>query len=298
MRAARVHSYGGPEVIRHEEVPLPEPGPGQVLVHVAATSFNPSEAALRSGLLRDVLPTALPYTLGWDFSGTIAAVGAGVTGWAPGDRVIGRLDGGGAAAEYVAAPADVLAAAPAAVPLTDAAAIPVAALTAWQALFEHAKVTAGHRVLINGAGGGVGSFAVQLAGHAGATVIATASARSAAAVRALGADQIVDYTAEALPGGNDAVINLAGIGRDAAAELATLVRPGGVAVSIATPIPSGAGRHFVARNDPAQLERIVSLIEAGDLTVDIAESHPLTELASIHRRSETGRTRGKVILIP
>jgi NADPH:quinone reductase-like Zn-dependent oxidoreductase/uncharacterized protein YbjT (DUF2867 family) len=298
MRAARVHAYGGPEVIRYEQAPVPTPGPGELLIHVAATSFNPSETALRSGLLPVLLPATLPYTLGWDVAGTVAAVGPGVGRWAPGDRVIGRLDAGGAAAEYVVAPADVLAAAPATVSLPGAAAIPVAALTAWQALFEHAKVTAGQRVLVNGAGGGVGGFTVQLAKHAGATVIATASARSVAAVRALGADQIVDYTSEPLPGEVDAVINLAGISLDAAAELASLVRPGGVAVSIATPLPSSAATHFVTRNDPLQLAQIVALVDAGELTVDIAELHPLADLASIHHRSETGQIRGKIILIP
>ncbi|MFB9893333.1 zinc-binding dehydrogenase [Planobispora takensis] len=313
MRAARIHAYGGPEVIRHEEAPIPEPGPGEVLVRVAATSFNPSEAALRSGLLRQVLPVAFPYTLGWDVSGTVAAVGPGVTRWAPGDRVIGRLDGGGAAAEYVAAPAGVLVAAPVSVPAADAAAIPVAALTAWQAVFEHAKAETGHRVLVNGAGGGVGGFTVQLARLAGATVIATASARSAAAVRSLGADQVVDYTAEPLPDDVDAVINLAAVGPEDAARLVALVRPGGVAVSAATPLPAAPPLpdsprsapppsvtvlHFVARNDPGQLARIVSLLDTGELTVDVSESRPLAEAAAVHRRSEAGRTRGKIVLIP
>ncbi|MFD1939884.1 zinc-binding dehydrogenase [Nonomuraea mangrovi] len=293
-RAARIHEYGSAEVIRHEEAPLPAPGPGEVLVRVAATSFNPSETGLRAGLLQAVLP----YTLGWDVSGTVVAVGAGVTRWSRGDRVIGRLDGGGAAAEYVAAPAAALAAAPRAIPPADAAAIPVAALTAWQAVFEHAEVSAGTRVLINGAGGGVGGFAVQLAKRAGATVIATAGPRSAGVVRSQGADRIVDYTAEPLPGGVDAVINLVGVDEGKAAELASLVRPGGVAVSIATPLPSPAATHFVTRNDPAQLAQIVALVDAGDLTVDVAESLPLSELASVHRRSEAGLTRGKIILIP
>ncbi|GAA2733000.1 NAD(P)H-binding protein [Actinocorallia aurantiaca] len=297
MRAARIHSYGGPEVIRHEEVPLPSPGPGEVLIRVAATSFNPSEAGLRLGLLQDVLSVTLPCTLGVDVSGTIVSLGPGATGWAVGDRVVGRLDGGsGAAAEYATAPADVLVAAPRTIPLADAAALPVAGLTAWQAVFEHAEVTEGLRVLVNGAGGGVGGFAVQLAKRAGATVIATAGPRSAAAVRALGADQVVDYTAEPLPGGVDVVLNLVPLAPDAAAGLVSLLRPGGAAVSVATPLPGGV--HFVARNDPSQLARLVALVDAGDLTVDIAESHPLAELASIHRRSENGRTRGKIIVIP
>lgn len=296
MRVARIHDYGGPETIRFDVVPVPEPGPGAVLIRVTATSFNPSETALRSGQLREVLPLPLPYTLGWDVSGTVIQLGLGVTAFAPGDRVIGRLDTGGAAAEYVVATTDVLVAAPAVLPLDTAAAIPVAALTAWQAVFEHAKVTTGQRVLINGAGGGVGGFAVQLAKRAGAVVLATASERSAAAIRALGADQIIDYTNEPLPTGVDAVINLAGIDPTAAAALATLVRPGGRLVSIATPIPADTAVHFVTRNDAAQLAQIVALVDSHGLKIDIAESLPLTELASVHRRSEAGQIRGKITL--
>lgn len=298
MRAARIHAYGSAENIRYDVVPVPQPGPGAVLIRVAATSFNPSETALRSGALRAFMPLQLPYTLSWDVSGTVVRIGSGVTEFAPGDRVLGRLDSGGAAAEYVVATTDVLAAAPVGLPLEDAAAIPVAALSAWQAVFEHAKVTPGQRVLINGAGGGVGGFAVQLAKRAGAVVLATASARSAAAIRAFGADEIIDYTTEPLPTDVDAVINLAAIDPTAAAELATLVRPGGRLVSIATPIPADSAVHFVTRNDTAQLARIVALVEANELRIDIAESLPLTELAAVHQRSEAGRIRGKITLRP
>ncbi|GAA0842433.1 NmrA family NAD(P)-binding protein [Streptosporangium amethystogenes subsp. fukuiense] len=307
MKAARIHEYGDASVIRYEEVPRPAAGPGEVLIRVAATSFNPSETALRSGVLRAVLPVDLPCVLGWDVSGTIAEVGDDVEGLAVGDRVIGRLDAGGAAAEYVAAPADVLAKAPATVPLTDAAAIPVAALTAWQALFEHAHITAGRRVLINGAGGGVGMFAVQLARHAGATVAATASGRSAAAVRRYGADQIIDYTttalADALDGPVDAVVNLAPVSPEAAVILVSLLRPGGVIASVTTPVelPADAdvtALHMVARNDTKQLSEIVELLDAGVLVVDVAESHPLSNLTLVHRRSEAGRTHGKITILP
>jgi NADPH:quinone reductase-like Zn-dependent oxidoreductase len=249
-------------------------------------------------MLREVLPLDLPHTLGWDVAGTIERLGAGVAGWTRGDRVIARLDAGGAAAEYVTAPAQVLAGAPRTIPLAEAAAIPVAALTAWQALFEHAKVPSGHRVLINGAGGGVGGFAVQLAKDAGATVIATASARSTAAVRSLGADQVVDYTSDALPGQMDVVINLAAISPAAAAKLATLIQPGGLAVSIATPIPHSAATHFVTRNDPAQLDQIVNLVDSGRLIINVAESHSLDAISSVHRRSEAGQTHGKIIFVP
>lgn len=293
MNAARFAKYGPPEVIELQQVPVPAPGPGEVLVQVAATSFNPTETALRSGMLQEVFPLALPYTLGWDVAGTVVR-GAGR--WVPGDRVIGRLDAGGAAAGYVVAPADALAAAPESVPLAEAAAIPVAGLTAWQAVFEHVKAAKGHKVLINGAGGGIGGFAVQLAKVAGAHVVATASARSAAAVAAQGADEVVDYTAESLPGGMDAMINLAPVSADSAARLAELVRPGGSAVSAATPIPGYP--HFVARNDPAQLSELVAVIEAGEVGLDIAETLPLSDVPAVHARSEAGRTRGKIIFVP
>ncbi|MCX5195585.1 NADP-dependent oxidoreductase [Streptomyces sp. NBC_00249] len=307
MKAARFHEYGGPSVIRHEDVPLPRPASGEVLVRVAATSFNPTEAALRSGQAQRFFPLELPYTLGWDVAGTVAGTGPGTEGFTVGDRVVARLDGGGAAAEYVRAPAALLVPAPASVPLAHAAALPVAGLTAWQAVFEHGKVAAGQRVLVNGAGGGVGGFVTQLAKYAGAQVIATAGARSADAVRRQGADQVVDYTATpldtALDGPVDTLLNLVPLSPPDAAALVPLVRPGGRIVSIATPVepPPGSGvtaTHMVARNDVAHLTALVELLDAGTLTLDISGSHPLAGLAHVHHLSETGRIRGKVVLVP
>lgn len=307
MKATRIHEYGDPAVIRYESVPRPVPNPGEVLIQVATTSFNPTETSLRSGLLRAMFSLDLPYTLGWDVAGTVVEIGGSVHTLAVGDRVIGRLDSGGAAAEYVAAPADTLVQAPAAIPLANAAAIPVAGLTAWQAVFEHARITPGQRVLVNGAGGGVGGFAVQLAKHAGAQVIATASPRSAAAVRQSGADQIIDYTASpvcvAVEKPVDTILNLIAISPLEAAALIPLVRPGGVIVSIATPIepPVDAplsARHMVARNDVNHRATLVKLVDAGTVRLDIAASRPLADLAAVHRDAESGHTRGKTILIP
>ncbi|HUR01427.1 MAG TPA: NADP-dependent oxidoreductase [Nonomuraea sp.] len=291
MSAARIHEYGDASVIRYDRIPRPSPGPGEVLVRVAATSFNPSEVGLRAGFLRDMLPVTLPYTLGLDLSGTVVEVGAGVRGPAVGDRVIGLVEG--AAAEYTVAAASALVRAPERLPPADAAAIPVAGLTAWQAVHEHARIAPGQRVLINGAGGGVGLFAVQLAKLAGATVIATASPRSAAAVRRYGADEIVDYTTTPLPDGMDVVLNLAAIHPEQAAALADL---GEAVVTIATPIESPRATYFVARNDPAQLARLVALIDKGELVVEITESHPLTGLDGVHRRAEAGQTHGKITI--
>ncbi|MFC0528951.1 NADP-dependent oxidoreductase [Phytohabitans kaempferiae] len=298
----RIHRYGDASAIQADDVPRPAPAPGEVLVRVAGTSFNPSEIGWRSGLLRAVAELDLPWTLGGEVSGTVVEAGAGVTALAPGDRVVGRVDDGGAAAEYLTAPASTLVAAPAAAPLAHAAALPIAGLTAWQAVFEHARIAPRQRVLVNGAGGGVGGFAVQLAKHAGAYVIATASGRSAEAVRALGADQIVDYTAgplaDALDEPVDALLHLVpASGKKAAA----LVRPGGVAVSATVPLPAAAGTravHFVARNDTDQLAALVALVDAGAVRVDVAATRPLTDLAAVHREAEAGLLRGKTILTP
>ncbi|WP_246364393.1 alcohol dehydrogenase catalytic domain-containing protein [Nonomuraea rhodomycinica] len=284
MRAARIHEYGDASVISLDEVPVPRPGPDEVLIRVAATSFNPSEVGLRMGLLRDVLGVTLPHTLGWDVAGTVVT-GAGE--FAPGDRVIGLVDG--AAAEYAVAKASMLARAPERIPLADAAAVPVAGLTAWQAMFEHARIRRGSRVLINGAGGGVGLFAVQLAKHAGAYVVATAGPRSAAAVRARGADEIVDYTTTPLPGGNDVLINLVAGVPASVAELAEEF------VSITQPIEHPRAVRFVARNDPGQLAELVALIDKGVVDVE-ADARPLESLADLHRAAERGALRGKVVL--
>ncbi|MFF4986273.1 NADP-dependent oxidoreductase [Streptosporangium saharense] len=308
MKAALFHGYGGTEVIQVGRVPVPVAGPGEVLVQIAATSFNPSDTALRAGALREVLPLTFPYIPGWDVSGIVVSVGAGVTRWSIGGRVMGRADSGGAAAEFAAVSASLLVEAPASAvrvgsgpepaagALALAVAIPVAGLTAWQTVHEHTNVSAGQRVLVNGAGGGVGGFAVQLVKLAGATVIATASPRSAATVTELGADEVIDYTASPLPSGMDVVINLAPVSRETAAGLATLLRPGGTAVSVATPIPGHPS--FTARNVPAQLAELGALVAKGELRLDVTEAVALEELARVHRRSEAGRTRGKIIVLP
>ncbi|WP_426503926.1 NADP-dependent oxidoreductase [Dactylosporangium sp. McL0621] len=287
MKAIRIHTYGDASVLRLDDVPVPVPGDGQVLVEVAGTSFNPSEVGLRNGWLRGVVELSLPYTLGWDLAGTVASAGGGLN---PGDRVLGRVDGGAAAGFAVADPA-LLVPAPAAVPLAHAAALPVAGVTAWQAVVEHARVAAGQTVFVNGAGGGIGGFAVQLARRAGAHVTATASPRSAAAVRALGADVVHDY-ARGLPAGPfDVVLHLVPGG----AGVPGLVRPGGVLVSVTDRFPPPAV-HFVVRNDPGDLAALVRLVDAGELRLDIAAVRTLAELPDVHRAAEAGRLRGKTIL--
>jgi NADPH:quinone reductase-like Zn-dependent oxidoreductase len=309
MKAIRFHAYGDPDVLRYEEVERPEPAAGEVLVEVAATSFNPADAGIRAGYLREIFPVELPHTPGIDVAGTIAALGAEVTGFAVGDRVIAFLPMllQGASAEYVAAPAELFAPAPATIPLAEAAALPVAAQTAWQALFEHAQLTSGQRVLVNGAGGGVGGFAVQLAKQAGAHVIATASARSAEAVCAAGAEQIIDYAAttpaEAVTEPVDVVLNLVSVDAAAIEALTGLIRDGGVIVTTATPAAGDPdrgvrGTGMQLRADAAQLANLAKMIDAGELTVDVSASYPLSEIARVHELAAAGRIRGKVLLVP
>ncbi|GAA0944334.1 NADP-dependent oxidoreductase [Nonomuraea longicatena] len=302
MTAVRIHDFGGPEAIRHDRVPRPVPGPGQVLVRVAAAGFNPSDTGFRGGLMRGVVPVELPFTLGSEASGTVVQVGAGVTHLRVGDPVTGRTDGG-ATAEYLTADAALMVRVPSVLPLTHAAAVPVAGGTAWQALFEHARTEKGTRVLVNGAGGGVGMFAVQLARHAEAHVIAVAGPRSAGRVRAYGAAQIIDYTRErvleALAGPVDLLVHA--VPSDPG-ELLPAVRSGGALVSVTVPAlpPAGSGvaaHHFVARNDPAQLAGLLALVAAGQVRVD-AEVRPFAELAQVHRDAEAGRISGKVVVRP
>src|SRR4051794_18012041 len=196
MKAVRFHEYGDADVLRYEDAEQPVPGSGEVLVRVAATTFNPVDDGIRGGYLQGPFPVTLPHIPGIDVAGTVEALGEGVENVAVGDAVIGFLPmtAAGASAEYVVAPAEILASAPTSIPLPDAAALPMVALTAWQALFDDAGVAAGQRVLINGAGGAVGGYAVQLAKNAGAHVIATASPRSSEQVRTAGAGEGIDPT--------------------------------------------------------------------------------------------------------
>jgi len=309
VKAVRFYEYGDPEVLRYEDVEQPVPGPGEVRIHVAATAFNPVDAGIRGGYLQVPFPVALPHVPGIDVAGTVDALGANVTGRRVGDRVIGFLPmvPDGAAAEYVLAPTQILADAPASIPLADAAALPSVGLTAWQSLFEHANVRPGQRLLINGAGGAVGGYAIQLARRAGAQVIATASPRSIERVRRAGADEIIAHTtttvADAVSGPVDVVLNLAPIAPAELTTLGSLVRAGGLVLStVPTAVPeetSGVRAVAIfARSDADQLADLVELIDAGDLHVDVAERLPLSDLPAVHARSDAGALPGKVVLLP
>ncbi|ROQ04537.1 NADPH:quinone reductase-like Zn-dependent oxidoreductase [Rathayibacter sp. PhB93] len=308
MQAVRFHEAGGPEVLVQEEIPVPVPGAGQVRLRVAASAFNAADAGMRGGFLP--IPVELPHVPGYDVSGTVDAVGDGVEGVAVGDPVVAFLpmerDGG--AAEYVLAPAEAVVAAPTSLPLADAAALPSVALTAWQALFDDGRLAAGQRVLIVGAGGVVGKYAVQLAKRAGVHVTATAGPRSLDAVRAAGADEIVDHTTTDVLGALgeqvDVLLNLAPLEPERFAALVAAVRDGGAVVSttafLATPGDDSRGVRaatvFVLPNRERVAE-LVALVDAGELNVEVTRRVPLAELPAIHAEAAAGRITGKVIVL-
>lgn len=309
MKAVRFHQHGGPETLGVDEVELRAPGAGEVRLRVAGAAFNPADAGIRAGTLP--IPVALPHIPGYDVSGTVDAVGEGVTEVAVGDAVVGFLPmtEDGAAAEYAIAPAAALATAPAGGPLADAAGLPSVGLTAWQALFDEGGLEPGQRVLIAGAGGSVGGYAVQLAKRAGAHVIATASPRSRASVVAAGADEVIDHTTTALldavEGQVDLLLNLAPLDPAEFAALLPLVRDGGVVVSTTAWMPAPGddergvrGIVVFVRSDTAQLARLVAGIDAGELRLETPRRVTLDGLADVHREAAAGTLRGKVVVVP
>jgi NADPH:quinone reductase-like Zn-dependent oxidoreductase len=311
MKAVRFHEYGGPEVLIYEDIDKPDPGEGEVRVRIAATSFNSVDGNIRAGFMQGPIPVMLPHTPGLDVAGTVDALGAGVSQLKIGDNVVGFLSmvSDGASAEYVLAPAEILATAPTSIPLTDAAALPLVGLTAWQALFEHANLVAGQRVMVNGASGAVGDYVVQLAKTAGAYVIATAAPQSMNKVKTAGADEIIDHTTadviSSLTEPVDVLFNFAPIEPDTFQAMVGVVRSGGVVVSTTVwmPAPGDDARGVRAidmyvRSDARQLSELVERVDRGELRVAVAERVPLAELPALHARAAKGDVSGKVIVVP
>jgi NADPH:quinone reductase-like Zn-dependent oxidoreductase/predicted SnoaL-like aldol condensation-catalyzing enzyme len=310
MRAIQQDVHGSPEVLSEVELPRPVPGMSEVLVAVRAAGVNPTDWGNRAQV-RTI--NRLPLVLGWDVSGVVEAVGMGVTVLKPGDEVFGMLPyphGVGSHAEYVTAPARVLAHKPAGIDHVQAGALPLAALTAYQALVETADVRPGQRVLIHAAAGGVGHLAVQIAKSRGAYVIGTASAAKHDFLRSLGADEVIDYrTVDFAEAVTDIDVVLDPISYDAAARARSLdvLRPGGTLVTL-LPVPVGAdeladiaerGIRFeslLVEADHAGMRAIADLVETGALRAHIEATYPLAEAAKAHALGETGRTTGKIVL--
>ncbi|MFF4577062.1 NADP-dependent oxidoreductase [Streptomyces sp. NPDC001389] len=304
MRAIVVNEWGGPENLVEREIDRPEPGFGEVLVRIHAAGVNPVDWKTRaSGAL---IAWGESPIVGWDVSGTVEAVGPGVTLFAPGDEVYGmphfpRQAGG--YAEYAVAPARQLAAKPASLSHVEAAALPLAALTAWQALVDTADVRPGERVLVHAAAGGVGHLAVQIAKARGAYVIGTASAGKHELLRSLGADEVVDYRAVAFEDVvSDVDVVLDGLGGEVAERSLSVLREGGRLITLPGPddIPADT-RGFRAdwvlvEPDRLGLREIAALADGGALKPLVEAVLPLERAAEAHELGERGRTTGKIVL--
>ncbi|MER5523565.1 NADP-dependent oxidoreductase [Streptomyces sp. NPDC002677] len=307
MQAISQDALGAPDVLHLVERERPEPGVGQVLVAVHAAGVNPTDAQHRGLGLFLGEP---PFTLGWDVSGVVEAVGLGVSLFEVGDEVFGMLpypDGAGAYAEYVTGPVRAFAPKPAALSHTEAAALPMVGLVAWQALVDTADVRPGQRVLVLGAAGGIGHVAVQVAKARGAYVIGTASGDKCDLVRDLGADEVIDYrTADVATQAHDidVVLDLVG-GKDRLRSLQTL-RPGGILVSslpvdfdevTARAVELGVrATNLVVEHDRTAIIGLAALAEAGQLRPHVAATFPLAEAAQAHALAEAGGSTGKLVL--
>lgn len=313
MRAIVIESFGGPEKLELVDLPTPTPEPGEVLIRIAAAGVNPVDWRVRDGSLAHLFPHGFPLVSGWDAAGTIAALGDGVSGFAIGDRVMAYcrkpVIQWGCYADYVTMPADKVVAVPAPLSLTEAAALPLCALTAWQALVKFANLARGQSVLIHAGAGGVGSLALQFARHAGARVATTARAANHDYVRSLGADLAIDYTAADVaaavrdwaPGGVDVVLD--GAGGKALADSYGLVRSGGTLVSVVNQVDKDKiaalglrGSFIFARSDGVQLAEIAKLFDAGVIHPPAITTMPLERAAEAQEINRAGHVRGKIVL--
>nr|WP_275984128.1 NADP-dependent oxidoreductase [Paenibacillus hamazuiensis] len=308
MKAIRYHVFGAPDVLRYEDAPRPAAGPGEALVRIAAAGVNPGDWQIRSGLAAKRFGFAFPLPIipGYDFSGIVEAVHPDVTAFREGDAVFGMTGTGRTYAEYAAVPVTNMAHKPKSIDHDQAAGIPMSAFTAWIALFEQGGLQKGQTVLVNGAAGGVGHFAVQLAKMAGAEVIGVASGRNERFVRQLGADRFIDYTvtsADQTTVQADLVLDTVG-GEDGSRLFAAL-KPGGTLVPVAWGQYSAEQAAEASVNlkamvlapfDGAKLADIAGLIDDGRLKATIHTILPLQEAAKAHELSESRRLTGKIVL--
>jgi NADPH:quinone reductase-like Zn-dependent oxidoreductase len=306
MKAWRVHAFGPPEAMIFEPVPRPDPGPGEVLVKVHAAGVGPWDGWIRAG--RSALPQPLPLTLGSDLSGEVAALGSGISELAVGDQVFGVTNPQfvGAYAEYAVASAGMLAKKPSSLSYVEAASVPVIAVTAWQGLFDQARLEAGQMVLIHGAAGNVGAYAVQLARRARLRSIATSGTKDIDYVRDLGAEKVVDYRTQRFEDeikDADAVLDL--VGGETQTRSFQVLRPGGKLISAVSQPDQDRPKHhgitaafFLVEVTTERLRRIAELIDRGELKTRVGAVLPLADARDAHMMLEGRRPppRGKIIL--
>lgn len=304
MKAARVLRFGPPSVITVDDLPRPEPAAGQLLVRVKAAGVGPWDAGIREGT---IVLEPLPLTLGSDLAGIVEAIGTGVSGFRIGDEVYGATNEqfSGAYAEYSVPFASMMAQKPKRLNFIDAASVPVVAVTAWQMLFEYARVTAGQTVLIHGGAGSVGGYAIQMAAQAGLHVIATAGARDLDYVRALGAERVLDYKKERFDESLtslDAVLDT--VGGNTQERSLRVLKPGGILVSIVSPVAEETQKvygvraaYFIAAVTTSRLNKITELFDSGKLVADVGTVLPLEEARIAHEMlGGAPHKRGKIVL--
>jgi NADPH:quinone reductase-like Zn-dependent oxidoreductase len=306
MKAIVIHQYGGPEVLKYEDAPRPEPKEDEILIRVMAAGVNPVDAAIRQGHMSRFLGEKFPLILGMDVAGVVEKTGAKIGNLKTGDAVYAYLSfkEQGGYAEFAIAKQDEVSLKPKNITFEEAAAVPLAATTAWQALVDTAKIDKGQTVLIHGGSGGVGSFAVQIAKARGAKVIATASAQNQDLLKQLGVDQPIDYTTTKFEDVvKDVDVVLDAVRGDSLARSYGVVKKGGIIVSITgQPDPTECekrgihGSSLMAHPDAKVLEQLTKLIEAKKITPIVSQVLPLAEAAKAHIQIETKHTRGKVVL--
>jgi NADPH:quinone reductase-like Zn-dependent oxidoreductase len=306
MKAVCIYSYGGPDVLVYEDAPRPHPAEGEVLVRIHAAGINPVDWKIREGHLKEMLHHSFPLVLGWDLSGVVESLGPATHRFKVGDAVFSRPDiaRDGAYAEFIVVKESDLALKPKSLDHIHAAALPLAGLTAWQTLFDAGGLTAGQRVLIHAAAGGVGHVAVQLAKWKGAHVIGTASAKNHAFLRKLGVDQVVDYDTEKFEDVVQPVdVVLDPMGGETQARSWKVLKRGGILVSIASPPDAeiatkhGVRQAFVfTQPNAGQLAEIAALADAEKLKVIVETILPLSDATRGQEMSERGHGRGKIVL--
>lgn len=305
MKAVRIHQYGGPEQLELEDIAVPQISADEVLIKIHAAGVNPVDWKIREGHLSEMLGHTLPLTLGWDVAGEVVAKGDAVQNVNLGDGVYSRpeIARNGGYAEYIAVKAAEVAIKPQSLSWAEAAAVPLAALTAWQALYEFAELKSGDKVLIHAGAGGVGHLAIQLAKLKGATVYTTASKGNHAFVTGLGADEVIDYRNEDFTRLKDMDVIFDTVGGEVQEKSWQCIKAGGMMVSIvAPPEEAKAAQHnakgafcFVQPSN-SQLTELAALFDAGKLKIEVAEILPLAQAAGALAKSESGKTRGKLVL--
>ncbi|RKF13686.1 NADP-dependent oxidoreductase [Alginatibacterium sediminis] len=306
MRAVRMFEYGGPEVLELVDIESPVVAADEVLIQVKASSINPVDWKIREGYLKDFIPYELPVTLGWDVAGVVTQLGDNVTGFKIGDEVFSRpaIHKNGSYADFIAVTADEVAFKPPGLDFSQAASLPLAGITAYQCLVDVAEVKAGDRVLIHAGAGGVGHLAIQIAKAKGAYVIATASATNQELLRELGADEAIDYAKAPLAEQISKVdIVLDSMGGDVLAASWELLNANGIVVSIVEPPSEEKAKEYSVRVafvfiEPSRriLNELRALVDSNQLKPLIENRFSLEQIKEAHALSQSGRTRGKIVI--